>query len=59
MMVIAAEDGFPASAGGIEVWRQWADDVSLATISGTGHFLQEENPDAVASALIEFMGGSR
>ena len=46
--------GFPAKGRStIEVWREWADDVEGAAVSG-GHFLPEEAPEATADALLAF-----
>ena len=38
----------------LAVWREWADDVRGGPVAG-GHFLPEESPDAVSSALLEFL----
>ncbi|MDQ0474947.1 alpha/beta fold hydrolase [Labrys wisconsinensis] len=49
--------GFPAKGRStLEVWREWAADVSGAPIEG-GHFLPEENPAATAAALVAFLRG--
>ena len=40
----------------LEVWREWADDVRGRSLDG-GHFLPEENPDAVLAALQDFLAG--
>ena len=37
-----------------EVWRRWADDVTGQEIP-CGHFLPEEAPDAVLTALLSFL----
>ena len=42
----------PMSA--VEVWRRWADDVTGQEIA-CGHFLPEEAPDAVLTALLSFL----
>ena len=36
------------------IWREWASDVRADTVPG-GHFIPEETPDALASALEEFL----
>jgi haloacetate dehalogenase len=53
LVVIGAEEIQLADAP--DIWRAWADDVTVAELPG-GHFLPEEAPDALASALIEFLG---
>lgn len=40
----------------LEVWRQWATDVRGRSIAA-GHFLPEEAPEEVGSALREFFAG--
>ena len=55
MHFLWAEDGFPASTGGPEeLWRAWADQVTAEQVTGCGHFVQEERPDAVAAAFLPF-----
>ena len=45
--------GIPSANTPLNVWRDWAKQVSGKAID-SGHFLAEENPDATASALLEF-----
>lgn len=46
--------GIPSeTAGPLKIWRQWASRADGKAID-SGHFLPEENPDATASALLEF-----
>jgi len=47
--------GIPSasSSGPLAIWREWATDVSGEPID-SGHFVAEENPDAVAAALLSF-----
>ncbi|WP_298435811.1 alpha/beta hydrolase [uncultured Jannaschia sp.] len=46
--------GFPASTGDpAAVWRTWAETVTDTSVD-TGHFAMEEDPEAVASALLAF-----
>lgn len=46
--------GFPARTGDPEgIWRKWAVEVS-ATACDSGHFVMEENPDAVIAAFAPF-----
>jgi haloacetate dehalogenase len=41
-------------AGAGETWRQWAGDVRAGTLPG-GHFIPEEAPDALGTALERFL----
>ena len=48
--------GFPSETfGPLDIWRQWAPRVEGLPVD-SGHFLPEENPDATATALLEFFG---
>ena len=48
-----AEGGFPARTGDpLGLWRRWAEQVTGQAIAGTGHFMLEEQPDAVLEALL-------
>jgi haloacetate dehalogenase len=38
----------------LEIWREWADDVTGAAI-GAGHFLPEEAPDETSERLLDFL----
>jgi len=51
--------GFPARIprGALEIWREWADEVTGHAID-SGHFIPEENPDALLDALIPFLEGA-
>jgi haloacetate dehalogenase len=40
----------------VEVWRQWADDVTGSAID-SGHFMVEERPAETLAALCAFHGG--
>jgi haloacetate dehalogenase len=47
-------NGFPARTGNpMGLWRKWADTVTGAPIE-SGHFAQEEHPDAVLDAFLPF-----
>jgi len=48
------EDARAAGDGPIEVWRRWADDVAGRPIPA-GHFIPEEAPDELLSALGDFL----
>ena len=46
--------GFPAKSGNAaEIWRSWAQQVE-ASVCDAGHFVMEENPQAVLSAFEPF-----
>ena len=47
---------FIARLSPLEVWRQWADEVTARELS-CGHFLPEEAPEETLSALREFLAG--
>ncbi|RMH49564.1 MAG: alpha/beta hydrolase [Alphaproteobacteria bacterium] len=47
--------GFPAATGDpAGLWRAWADDVTDRSCT-SGHFVPEENPDAVVETFAEFL----
>ncbi|MDQ3538652.1 MAG: alpha/beta hydrolase [Actinomycetota bacterium] len=50
----SARDELPRWFDVLQVWRGWADQVSGWGIDA-GHFLAEEAPEAVASALLDFL----
>lgn len=50
----SAREELPRWFDVLEVWRAWADDVRGHGID-SGHYLAEEAPDAVASALAAFL----
>lgn len=51
-------DWYEAEGGPLQLWREWADQVSGEAIEG-GHFFPEEKPERVASLLAEFLAGKR
>lgn len=53
LLVLWGSAGIPSGNTPLTVWRDWAKEVSGKAIE-SGHFLAEENPEATASALIEF-----
>jgi haloacetate dehalogenase len=55
MLALWGAAGIPseAEADPLTTWREWATDVRGMAID-CGHYLPEENPDATATALIEF-----
>jgi haloacetate dehalogenase len=54
----SAREELPRWFDVLEVWRTWADDVHGHGID-SGHYLAEEAPDAVASALAAFLTDSQ
>jgi pimeloyl-ACP methyl ester carboxylesterase len=54
---VLAMGGERASGSAVEqVMRLVADDVTGLVVPGVGHFLPEEAPDAMAKALLDFLG---
>ncbi len=50
-----AEDGFPARTGDpLGLWRVWAPEVT-GSACRAGHFVMEENPQAVLDAFLPFL----
>jgi haloacetate dehalogenase len=47
------EHWYNTDGGPLELWREWADDVTGHPIAG-GHFIPEEQPEAVAEELTTF-----
>jgi haloacetate dehalogenase len=54
----SARDELPRWFDVLDVWRRWADDVRGHGIDA-GHYLAEEAPGAVASALTDFLSDTR
>jgi haloacetate dehalogenase len=51
--------GIPSkTASPLTIWEEWCDRVEGRAIQ-SGHFLPEENPDDTASAMLDFLSGSR
>ncbi|MFC4008060.1 alpha/beta fold hydrolase [Nonomuraea purpurea] len=50
--------GLPARLPTLEIWREYADDVTGAEIPECGHFIPEERPDALLAHLRDFLPGS-
>jgi haloacetate dehalogenase len=48
--------GLPARLPTLEIWRDYADDVTGAQIPECGHFIAEERPDVLLAHLREFLG---
>jgi haloacetate dehalogenase len=53
MLVLWGTKGIPDTQGPLDIWRSWATQVTGKPVE-SGHFLPEENPDATATALLEF-----
>ncbi|MDN3356700.1 alpha/beta hydrolase [Actinomadura sp. DC4] len=56
LLALWGEHSFLHSIDALEVWRDYAEDVSGAMIEGCGHFLAEERPEAVLGRLEAFLG---
>ncbi len=55
MLALWGSAGIPSSGiAPLDIWRQWARDVDGHAIE-SGHFVPEENPDALVKALIAFL----
>ncbi len=55
--VVHGGDGFPAATGDVAgIWREWAETVTVSPVV-SGHFPQEENAEATAAALLDFLAG--
>jgi len=52
---LALHGRFIARLSPLEVWKQWADDVTAVELP-CGHFLPEEAPEETLAALREFLG---
>ncbi|WP_246080154.1 alpha/beta fold hydrolase [Nonomuraea mesophila] len=48
--------GLPARMPALEIWREYADDVTGAEIPEYGHFIPEERPEALLAHLLDFLG---
>ena len=56
MRFLYAHHGFPARTGDpAGIWKKWADQVT-ASPCDSGHFVMEENPQAVIDAFAAFFG---
>lgn len=56
VLALWGSSGLPASAAVLDIWKQFADDVTGAPVPDCGHFLPEEAPDYVVDSLLAFMG---
>lgn len=55
-LILWATEGGDAKQGLLDIWRELADDVRGEGIPECGHFLAEEQPQAVAARLLAFLG---
>jgi pimeloyl-ACP methyl ester carboxylesterase len=55
-LVLWATEGGDAKTGVLDIWRQAAQDVRGEGIAECGHFLAEDQPQAVATRLLQFLG---
>lgn len=53
-----AENGFPAQTGSpLGIWQKWAENVTGREINNCGHFVLEENPQAILDCFVPFFLG--
>jgi haloacetate dehalogenase len=55
LLALWGEHSFLRTIDALEVWRDYADDVTGAMIGECGHFLAEERPEAVLNELKAFL----
>jgi haloacetate dehalogenase len=55
LLALWGEHSFLSRIDALEVWRDYADDVTGTMIEDCGHFLAEERPDAVLAELRAFL----
>jgi haloacetate dehalogenase len=58
LLALWGSSGFPDAGDPRAAWRAFATDVSAASVA-SGHFVAEENPQAVLEALVPFLAGGR
>ncbi|MCF1592277.1 alpha/beta fold hydrolase [Streptomyces muensis] len=56
LLALWGSAGLPARLPTLDIWRQYADDVTAAEIPACGHFIPEERPDVLLSHLRKFLG---
>lgn len=60
LLFLWAAGGFPARTGDpLGVWRDWAVSVTGFEIAGSGHFMMEEVPEPVLSAVLTHFSPTR
>lgn len=58
VLVLWGAEGLFGRLPALEIWREYADNVSGAAIPDCGHFLAEEQPEAVLRELDRFLSGA-
>jgi haloacetate dehalogenase len=59
LLALWGSTGLPARLPALEIWRDYADDVTGAEIPECGHFIPEEQPQALMAHLRSFLAGER
>ena len=54
MLAIWGANGPSARTDVLGAWREAANDVRGWPVEGSAHYVQEQQPDAVASAILSF-----
>ncbi|WP_330293165.1 alpha/beta fold hydrolase [Streptomyces sp. NBC_00576] len=49
--------GLPARLPTLEIWQAYANDVTVAEIPECGHFIPDEQPEALLAHLRPFLAG--
>ncbi|MEU2741467.1 alpha/beta hydrolase [Streptomyces sp. NPDC007095] len=57
LLALWGSEGLPARLPTLEIWRVYADDVTRAEIPECGHFIPEEQPEALLAHLRPFLAG--
>ena len=55
LLVLWGEQGLPARPGLLDLWREYGDDVRGGALADCGHFVPEEQPDALLAQLLPFL----
>jgi haloacetate dehalogenase len=55
VLALWGSSGLPARLPVVDVWKEYADDVSGAAIPDCGHFISEEQPELLLEHLAEFL----
>ncbi|RBM19158.1 alpha/beta hydrolase [Prauserella sp. PE36] len=55
VLALWGEKGLLGTLPSAEIWREYADNVTAAAIADCGHFLPEEQPEAVVDHLRKFL----
>ncbi|CAM5713715.1 Alpha/beta hydrolase OS=Streptomyces alboniger OX=132473 GN=CP975_19270 PE=3 SV=1 [Streptomyces alboniger] len=57
LLALWGSEGLPVRLPTLEIWRAYADDVTGAEIPECGHFIPEEQPEALLAHLRPFLAG--